>query len=219
LYLFLIPGTNSSNLSLGSEGGYIYCINLISSDVTVSSMVSTTHDSTTHIMKGRAHESSHPISTTICSVPNTQSKADEHKKHEKQKRDEKDQGIHEISFQVPKQNSYTPSGYCFYAVDQISKQHTCTIPINTRFLSLSFPVKPPHIEISSSRSRSVNFHKEGTSRVNSQQSVSIEKNVKLQRHVSAFKVQISVFQPGQRNRNSQQSVRHQKPNHQQPVHK
>jgi hypothetical protein len=130
LYLFLIPGTNSSNLYLGSKGGYIYCINLIStSDVTVSSMVSTTHNSTTHIMNGRALESSHPISLTICSIPSTQSKADGHKKHEKRKRDEKDQGIHKMSFQAPKQNSDTPSWYCFYAVDQISKQHSCTIPI------------------------------------------------------------------------------------------
>jgi hypothetical protein len=129
-------------------------------------------------------------------IPSTQSKADEHKKHDKQKRDEKDQGIHEMSFQAPKQNSYTHSWDCLYAVDQISKQHTCTIPINTRFLSLSFSVKPPLIVTSSSRSRSVNFHEEGTSRVDSQQSVSIvKKNVILQQQVFVFKkAQISVFQ-------------------------
>ena len=84
-------------------------------------------------MKGRALEPSHPISTTICNIPCTQSKADEHKKHDKQKRDEKDLGIHEISFQAPKQNFYVPSWYCFYAVDQISKQHTYT---TTQYLRL-----------------------------------------------------------------------------------
>jgi hypothetical protein len=95
--------------------GMLYCINLISRDVTVStgSTVSTTHNRTTLIMKGRALKPSHPNSTIICNIPRTQSKADEHKKHNKQKRDEKDQEIHEMSFQALKQNSYTPSWYCF----------------------------------------------------------------------------------------------------------
>jgi hypothetical protein len=77
---------------------------------------------------------SHPISTTICNIPHTQSEADEHKKHDKQKRDEKCQGIHEMSFQVPKQNSYAPSKYWFYAVNRISKEHTCTIPHHHKIL-------------------------------------------------------------------------------------
>jgi hypothetical protein len=59
-------------------------------------------------MKGRALEPSHPISTTICNIPFIQSEADEHKKHDKQKRVEECQGIHEMSFQAPKQNFYAP---------------------------------------------------------------------------------------------------------------
>jgi hypothetical protein len=95
--------------------GMHYCINLISRDVTVSTgiTVSTTDNSTTLIMKGRALKPSHPISTIICNILRTQSKADERKKHNKQKRDKKDQEINEMSFQALKQNSYTPSWYCF----------------------------------------------------------------------------------------------------------
>jgi hypothetical protein len=111
-------------------------------------------------MKGRALEPSHPISTTICNIPRTQSEADEPEKHSKQKRDEKDKGIHEMLFQAPKQNSYTSFSYCFYAVDQNSKQHNnpnAPFHINTRFLSLSLPVKQP-LTVTSSRCRRVNFH-------------------------------------------------------------
>ena len=44
-----------------------------------------------------------------------------------------------MSFQAPKQNSYAPFLYCFYAVDQISKQHTCTIPHQHKILESITP--------------------------------------------------------------------------------
>ena len=145
------------------------------------------HNCTTHIIKGRVPEPSHPISTRICNIPRTQSEADEHKKG---------QGIHEMSFQAPKQNSYSsmhlPGTVSMLLTKSPSSIHA-PFHITTRFLSLSLPVKPP-LNVTSSRSRSINFYLEGTNRVDSQHSLSIKKNFIHQQWVSVFEVQISVLE-------------------------
>jgi hypothetical protein len=103
---FLIPGTNSSNLYLGSEGGYITVSSwsVVMSLFLVRSLQSTSVQLTSW-KKGPSSPLIPFLPQFSCNIPRTQSEADEHKKHDKQKRDEKGQGIHKIPFQAPKRIS------------------------------------------------------------------------------------------------------------------
>jgi hypothetical protein len=164
-------------------------------------------------MKGRALKPCHPISTTICNIPHTQSEADEHKKHDKQKRDEKGQGIHEMSFQAPKQNTYAPSWYCFYAVDQISKQHACAIPHHHKIFEsiiASQATTQCHFIKEQERQFSLRGHQQ------SQFSAVSFNQEECHTSATSFCIQgADSCTQGQRYHNSQQSVSHQKSNHQQ----
>ena len=122
----------------------------------VSSIFSTSDQSTSRIMKGRAFEPSHPVSITIRPIPHVHSNADQHTKHNKQQRREEVTMFFLESFEVPTQNLYTSIWYGFYVNDLSSTQHTpyhqykiLESPIHSQFFmrsqflirSKSIPVK------------------------------------------------------------------------------
>jgi hypothetical protein len=104
----------------------------------VSSIFSTSDQSTSRIMKGRAFEPSHPVSITICPIPHVHSNADQHTTHDKQQRREEVTMFFLESFEVPTQNLYTSIWYSFFVNNRSSMQHT---PYHQyKFLSHPFTV-------------------------------------------------------------------------------